>query len=88
MSPTRAAASLLIVTVAEPLPMMPGPPGMQTGMSQGSVLSERRAAGMPPIVTSGEPLMIGSGSGGCGVGVGTGAAGCMGAWQCGPSCKT
>ena len=88
VSPTRAAGRSLIITVAEPLPMMPGPPGTQEGMLQGCVWSVTRAAGWPPMVTLVEPLMMGSGIGGCGAGVGVGAAGCIGAWQCGPSCST
>ena len=31
MSPRRAAGRLLIMTVADPLLMMPGPPGTQVG---------------------------------------------------------
>jgi hypothetical protein len=55
---------------------------------QGAVWSAILAAGMLPIRTVAAPLMMASGNGGCGTGVGTGAAGCIGAWQCGPLCKT
>ena len=85
---SRAAGSLLIITVADPLAMMPGPPGTQEGSKHGWVWSVTRAAGAPPIITLGEPLMIGSGIGGCGTGVGTSAAGWIGAWQCGAFCRT
>ena len=40
-----------------------------------------RAAGMPPIITVGWPLMMVRGSGGWGTGVGDGAGGWMGAWR-------
>src|SRR5207302_1831223 len=71
-----------------PLAMMPGPPGAQPGMLHGMVWSVARAAGMPPILTVGEPRLISNCIGGCGAGVGTSAAGCIGAWQCGPICRT
>jgi hypothetical protein len=41
----------------------------------GWVISETRAAGMPPSIAVGNPVMIGSGIGGWGIGVGTGPAG-------------
>jgi len=81
MSPTRAAGSLPMRTVAEPFMMMPGPAGTHPGSMQGPVMSDMRAAGMLPISTVGIPLMIARGSGGCGMGVGVGAGGWMGAWQ-------
>src|SRR4051794_24372165 len=88
MSPTRAAGRPPINTVIEPSDTMPGPAGTQPASMQGAVVLVTVAAGWPPIRTVGTPLMMASGIGGCGTGVGTGAAGCMGAWQCGPSCNT
>ena len=88
-SPTLAAGSPPIVTVADPFSIMPGPPGTQAGIMQGCVWSVCRAAGCPPIVTVGQHGgMICNGIGGCGAGVGDGAAGCIGEWQCGPDCST
>ncbi len=81
MSFNLAAGSPPISTVAEPLAIMPGPPGTHPGSMHGRVKSVTRAAGEPPINTLGWPLMIVNGSGGCGTGVGTGAGGWMGAWQ-------
>ena len=75
MSPTRAAGKLSIMTVAEPLAIMPGPAGTHDGSVQILVKSVTLAAGLPPIITVGAPLMIGSGRAGCGTGVGTGAGG-------------
>ena len=87
MSPTRAAGSPQIITVADPLPMTPGPPGTQLGSEQGAVMSVDRAAGKPPIFTVTAPGgTMASGNAGCGTGVGTSAAGWIGAWQCGASC--
>src|SRR6186997_1700040 len=78
-SPARAAGKLAIMTVAEPLAIIPGPLGTHVGRVQGAVVSETRAAGEPPIRTVGAPLMIASGSAGCATGVGTGAGGWIGA---------
>jgi hypothetical protein len=75
VSPTRPAGIPPIMTVAEPMAIIPGPPGTQLGSKQGVVISVTRAAGRPPIITVGAPMTIGSGSPGCGIGVGTGAAG-------------
>jgi hypothetical protein len=88
MSPTRAAGIFSINTVADPWAIIPGPLGTQPGSMQGAVWSAILAAGMLPIITVAAPLMMASGNGGCGTGVGTGAAGWIGAWQCGPLCKT
>lgn len=88
MSPARAAGSLPINTVAEPMPTMPGPPGTQPAGIQGVVVSVRRAAGSLPINTVASPLIRVMGTGACGCGVGTRAAGWMGAWQCGASEST
>ena len=89
MSPMRAAGMLQIMTVAEPLEIIPGPAGTQGGGPvHGMVVSATRAAGMLPIITVGAPLTMASGMGGWGTGVGTGAGGWIGAWQCGPSCRT
>jgi len=87
MSPTRAAGSLSIVTVAEPFTIMPGPPGTQDGSVQIVVVSDTRAAGFLPMVTVGEPEMMGRGKAGCGTGVGTRAAGWIGAWQWGAALR-
>jgi hypothetical protein len=81
MSPTRAAGSPPIITVADPLPIMPGPPGTHPGNVQGAVISVSRAAGAPPIITVGWPLTIANGKAGWGTGVGDGAGGWIGAWQ-------
>ncbi len=79
MSPRRAAGKPPMSTVADPLAIIPGPPGTHVGSEQGTVVSDTRAAGLPPMMTLAWPLMMASGKGGCGAGVGTGAAGCMGA---------
>ena len=65
----------LLADPAIRLVTIPGPAGMQPGSTQGAVMSVIRAAGAPPIITFGWPLMIASGSAGWGTGVGTGAAG-------------
>ena len=88
LSPTLAAGIPPIITVDDPLMIIPGPPGTQPINIHGIVVSVTRAAGLPPIITVGHPLIILSGIAGWGVGVGTGAAGWMGAWQCGEVCKT
>lgn len=41
MSPTRAAGRPPIITVAEPFPIMPGPPGTQPGSVHGAVTRGR-----------------------------------------------
>jgi len=79
MSPTRAAGSLPMSTVAEPFMMIPGPAGTHEGSKHGVVMSVTRAAGILPIRTVGMPLMMVSGNAGWGTGVGTGAGGWMGA---------
>jgi hypothetical protein len=79
MSLRRAAGSPPIITVAEPLAIIPGPPGTQLGSTQGTVVSVTRAAGEPAMSTLGWPLTIVNGMGGWGNGVGTGAGGWMGA---------
>src|SRR6266568_7038084 len=79
ISLTRAAGMLPIKTVADPLAIIPGPPGTQPGSKQGLVMSVNRAAGILPIKTVGSPLIIVSGNAGCGTGVGEGAGGCIGA---------
>lgn len=79
LSPTRAAGMPPMITVAEPMAIMPGPPGTQPIKVHGADKSVTRAAGLPPIKTVGHPLMIASGMAGCGTGVGTGAAGWIGA---------
>src|SRR5262245_25159592 len=88
MSLTRAAGKPPIMTVFDPMLIIPGPPGTQPASTQGAVVSETRAAGSLPIVTFGAPLMMASGIAGCADGVGTGAAGWIGEWQCGASCLT
>ena len=88
MSPTRAAGMPPIKTVADATWIMPGPAGTQPGSEHGAVMSFIRAAGLLPMSTFGCPFTIAKGNGGCGTGVGTGAAGWIGAWQCGPDCKT
>jgi hypothetical protein len=45
MSPTRAAGSPPIKTVAEAFMIMPGPAGIHPGKVQGPVMSVIRAAG-------------------------------------------
>ena len=79
LSPTRAAGMPPMMTVADPIEIIPGPPGTQPINMQGADMSVTRAAGLPPIKTVGHPLMMASGMAGWGTGVGTGAAGCMGA---------
>ena len=74
-SPTRAAGNPPIMTVADPLATMPGPPGTQPGSMQGVVVLVKVAAGCPPISTVGTPLMIVRGRAGWGTGVGVGAGG-------------
>ncbi len=64
MSFMRAAGLLLIITVAEPLLIIPGPAGVQPGNMQGAVISVTRAAGWPPIRTVAAPVMIANGMGG------------------------
>jgi len=87
VSPTRAAGMPPIITVPDPLAIMPGPAGTQLGSEHGADVSVTRAAGLLPIITVDSPLMMASGRAGCGTGVGTGAAGWMGAWQWGAVCK-
>ena len=72
---TRAAGMPAIITVAEPLLMMPGPPGTQLGSMHGVDWSVTRAAGLFEIITVGAPLMMVNGNAGCATGVGVGAAG-------------
>lgn len=81
ISPRRAAGILPIITVPEPMEIIPGPAGTQPGNRQGIVVSVKRAAGIPPIITVNSPLIIASGNPGWGTGVGVGAGGCIGAWQ-------
>jgi hypothetical protein len=88
MSPARAAGMFEIITELDPLAIIPGPPGTQGTIMQGTDMSLTRAAGMPPIRTVGaQGGMIASGIAGCGTGVGTGAGGWIGAWQCGAVCS-
>ena len=75
MSPNRAAGMNPIITEDDPFAMIPGPPGTQTGIVQGCVISVTRAAGIFPIITFGAPFTMFRGIGGCGAGVGVGAAG-------------
>jgi len=85
----RAAGRLLIITVADPLAISPGPAGTQLGSMHGLDISETRAAPLLLIFTVGEHGgMIFSGIAGCATGVGVGAGGWIGAWQCGESCFT
>ena len=79
MSPILAAGRKPIITVAEPLAIMPGPAGTQLGSMHGVVVSLTRAAGRFPMSTVGSPLMIVKGRGGCGTGVGLGDGGWIGA---------
>lgn len=80
MSPALAAGRPLMITVADPLAIMPGPPGTQDGSMHGLVIEVTTAAGRLLIITVGTHcISMSSGSGGCGTGVGTGAAGCIGA---------
>lgn len=84
MSPARAAGILLIITVAEPFEIIPGPAGTHGISVQILVISVARAAGILPIITVGaQGDRMGNGSAGCGTGVGVGAGGWIGAWQCG-----
>lgn len=55
LSPARAAGMLAIITVAEPLAIMPGPPGAQPASMQGLDWSVARAAAAPPIFTVAAP---------------------------------
>ena len=65
MSPTRAAGLPPINTVAEPIAIMPGPPGTHGGTRHGCVIEPTTAAGKFPIRTVGTVLaMIGNGIGG------------------------
>jgi hypothetical protein len=76
MSPTRAAGLPPIMTVVEPMAIVPGPPGTHGGTRHGCVIDPTTAAGRLPISTVGTQLpTIGNGMGGCGTGVGTGAGG-------------
>lgn len=76
MSMARAAGSFMTMTVAEPLAIMPGPPGTQPGSMQGRDWLVTTAAAILPIFTMGTvaETMV-RGRPGCGVGVGTGAGG-------------
>lgn len=86
ISPIRAAGIFEIITVADPIEIMPGPAGTQAARVQILVMSVARAAGILPTSTVGaQGERIGSGSAGCGTGVGVGAGGWIGAWQCGAS---
>ena len=53
ISPFLAAGMPPIMTVAEPLEIIPGPAGTQLGNEHGAVVSVTRAAGLPPIMTVG-----------------------------------
>ena len=65
MSPERAAGRKLIITEAEPLATMPGPPGTQVGMEHGLVMLVTTAASSMLIFTVGTvAVMIGCGMGG------------------------
>lgn len=64
MSFARAAGMLSIITVPEPIAIMPGPPGTQLGSMHGADVSATRAAGGPPIMVLLAPLMIANGSAG------------------------
>ena len=64
MSLTRAAGMPPIITVAEPLLMIPGPAGTQLGNMHGVDWSLTRAAGLFEIITVGVPLMIVNGKAG------------------------
>jgi hypothetical protein len=50
-----------MITVADPIAIIPGPPGTQPIREQGADKSVTRAAGLPPIKTVGHPLMMASG---------------------------
>ena len=76
MSFIRAAGSFMVITVPDPLAIMPGPPGTQPGSMQGSDWLVTTAASILPILTVGTvAVLIISGRPGWGVGVGTGAGG-------------
>lgn len=64
MSFRRAAGSPPIITVAEPLLIMPGPAGTHDGNMQVAVVSVTRAAGLPPISTVASPFTIANGNAG------------------------
>ena len=65
MSPTRAAGLLPIITVAEPMATVPGPPGMHGGIVHGPVILPTVAAGRLPIITVGTQFnRMGNGIGG------------------------
>ena len=84
ISPALAAGNLEIITVADPLLIIPGPAGTQGTRVQILVISVSRAAGILPIRTVGaQGDSIGNGNAGWGTGVGVGAGGWIGAWQCG-----
>ena len=53
MSPSRAAGRPPMMTVVEPMAIMPGPAGTQGTSMQGRVVSVIRAAGREPISTVG-----------------------------------
>jgi hypothetical protein len=76
MSPTRAAGRPPIMTVVEPMAIMPGPAGTHGGTRHGWVIDPTTAAGRLAISTFGTQFRtMGNGIGGCGTGVGTGAGG-------------
>lgn len=64
MSLTRAAGSPPIITVADPLLIMPGPPGTHDGNMQIAVVSVTRAAGWLPMSTVASPFTIANGNAG------------------------
>lgn len=75
-SPSRAAILPPVNTVADPIAMMPGPPGIQLGIVQGLVWLVTTAAGRLLMKTVGTVMStIGCGIGGCGIGVGVGPGG-------------
>ena len=55
MSPSRAAGSMSILTVIEPMEIIPGPAGMQLGRTQGADMSDTRAAGIMSILVVTDP---------------------------------
>jgi hypothetical protein len=76
ISPILAAGRLLIITVKDPMAMVPGPAGMHGIKVHIFVISETRAAGIIPIITvTAQGGIMGSGNAGCGTMVGTGAGG-------------
>lgn len=80
MSLARPAGSLPIVTVIEPIAIMPGPAGTQLGNEQGADIVVTVAAIMLLIITVGQhEITSASGKPGWGTGVGTGAGGWIGA---------